>query len=79
MTRNKTYLGDGVYIEESPSSLNLFILTTENGIETTNKIYLDPFVSLRLLDVLAEKLGFKKDSLLLRGAVVGGEEELKKV
>ena len=64
--RNKTYLGDGVYIEESPSSLNLFILTTENGIETTNKIYLDPFVSLRLLDVLAEKLGFKKDSLLLR-------------
>lgn len=36
---NKIYLGDGVYAELiSPSEL---LLTTENGIEVTNKIYLE--------------------------------------
>lgn len=34
----KTYLGDGVYAEFEGNSLKL---TTENGIETTNTIYLE--------------------------------------
>lgn len=39
---NKTYLGDGVYIEylyEAETHL-----TTENGIEVTNRIVLEPEV-----------------------------------
>jgi len=35
---NKVYLGDGVYAEYDGVSI---ILTTENGICTTNRIYLE--------------------------------------
>jgi hypothetical protein len=35
---NKQYLGDGVYAEVE---YNMVKLTTENGIETTNTIYID--------------------------------------
>lgn len=38
----KTYLGDGIYCEWVGE---MFCLTTENGIETTNTIYLDPEVA----------------------------------
>lgn len=38
---NKEYIGDGVCIEHDGQC---FILTTENGIEITNKIYLEPFI-----------------------------------
>ncbi len=48
----KTYLGDGVYIGFDGFSV---VLTTENGIETTNTIYLEP-------DTLAAFLSFT-DSL----------------
>lgn len=34
----KQYLGDGVYVDFDGDSL---VLTTENGIETTNRIVLD--------------------------------------
>lgn len=34
----KQYLGDGVYIDKDEVG---FLLTTENGYETTNQIYLD--------------------------------------
>jgi len=37
----KDYLGDGVYVEIRPYHV---ILTTENGIETTNEIFLEPEV-----------------------------------
>jgi hypothetical protein len=37
----KTYLGDGVYAEFDGHG---FIITTSNGIETTNTIYLEPEV-----------------------------------
>ena len=40
---DKAYLGDGVYVERNPASGDL-ALTTENGIETTNTIYLEPEV-----------------------------------
>jgi len=37
----KAYLGDSVYIDFDGYGL---VLTTENGIETTNRIYLEPEV-----------------------------------
>jgi len=37
----KEYLGDGVYVELEN---NMIKLTTENGIEITNTIYLEPEV-----------------------------------
>ena len=45
----KKYLGDGVYIEHNGYH---WVLTTENGIEVTNTIYLDSYVAQALLDVL---------------------------
>lgn len=36
---NKEYLGDGVYIEPWSQGLKL---TTDNGIEVTNEIFLEP-------------------------------------
>ena len=47
----KQYLGDGVYVEVD--SAGRIVLTTENGIEVTNTIYLD-------LDILAELNNFIK-------------------
>lgn len=41
MTTNKQYLGDGVYAEYDGF---YFILTTENGIERLNAIYMEPDV-----------------------------------
>lgn len=35
----KTYLGDGVYAEQKDGRL---VLTTEDGIRTTNEIFLEP-------------------------------------
>ena len=35
---NKEYLGDGVYVDLVP---NYVVLTTENGFEATNSIYLE--------------------------------------
>lgn len=37
----KVFLGDGVYAQHDGYSL---ILTTENGVEATNTIYLEPSV-----------------------------------
>ncbi len=37
----KAYIGDGVYVEHDGFGL---VLTTENGIETTNRIVLEPSV-----------------------------------
>ena len=41
MKMNKFYLGDGAYVEYDGYGL---ILTTSNGIEDTNTIYLEPEV-----------------------------------
>lgn len=40
---NKEYIGDGVYAEVEPS-LGALVLTTENGVEVTNRIVLEPDV-----------------------------------
>lgn len=41
MSKHKDYLGDGCYADFDGFGI---ILTTENGIETTNQIYLEPEV-----------------------------------
>jgi hypothetical protein len=53
-----SYLGDGVYIElrEFPGQL---VLYTHNGIEATNKIYLEEEIVMRLRDFL---IGFTTPS-----------------
>lgn len=42
----KTYLGDGVYVQTTPIGLEL---TTEDGISVTNRIILEPEVLSALL------------------------------
>lgn len=42
----KRYIGDAVYVEYNGHS---FVLTTENGITTTNIIFLEPEVYTELL------------------------------
>lgn len=39
-----TYLGDGVYIEETARAPGMLKLYTSNGIEETNVIWLEPEV-----------------------------------
>ena len=46
---DKVYLGDGVYAEADDDALSV-TLTTENGYETTNTIYLEAEV----LDALSQ-------------------------
>jgi len=55
---SKFYLGDGVYIDMDASGVTL---TTENGIETTNTIYLEPGVIAKMLGKLA--LSYPADAL----------------
>ena len=55
----KTYLGVGVYVEVDPER-GLLVLTTENGIEATNTIYLEPVVVEALLNFLGA--GVKTES-----------------
>lgn len=46
----KMYLGDGVYVDVERGMLKL---TTENGISTTNTIYLEPEVYEALVQYVA--------------------------
>ena len=46
----KEYLGDAVYVEHDGYAL---VLTTEDGISTTNTIYLEPEVLKALMDYVA--------------------------
>jgi len=43
---NKSYIGDGVYVEHDGYAL---VLTTENGVRVTNRIVLEPEVYGELL------------------------------
>ena len=45
-TRNKSYLGDGAYIQYDGYSL---ILTTEDGCDVQNEIWLEPLAYLELV------------------------------
>lgn len=46
---NKQYLGDGVYVDIEHGMIKL---TTENGIEATNTIYLEDSVLNNLLEYI---------------------------
>lgn len=46
---DKTYLGDGVYVEAQDYGIRL---TTEDGIRTTNEIFLEPAVLQAFLEYL---------------------------
>jgi hypothetical protein len=48
----KRYLGDGVYADVNELGL---VLTTENGIETTNEIVLEPEVLAELFRYVREQ------------------------
>lgn len=48
---NKRYLGDGVYCDHDGYQ---FILTTENGVEATNRICLEPEVIMALMKYLED-------------------------
>ena len=56
----KSYLGDGVYADLDP--YGRVILTTENGISTTNEIILEPEV----IGVLQQYLTKMHDEILER-------------
>ncbi len=47
----KEYLGDAVYVDVDTFGRGI-VLTTENGIEATNKIYLEPNVLKHLQEYL---------------------------
>ena len=49
----KIYLGDGVYVTIQFGEI---ILTTENGVETTNTIVLDGMVWQNLIDVVQAQI-----------------------
>ena len=48
----KTYLGDGVFVEEERGDL---VLTTSNGIATTDRIVLEPAVLDALLRYVLDR------------------------
>ena len=51
--KNKAYLGDGVYIDHN--EMRDVVLTTENGIDVTNRIVLEPEVVRKLVSWLDRK------------------------
>ncbi len=56
---NATYLGDGVYIKTHQGQLLLY---TANGIEVTNKIYLEPEVAELLVNYINKILNVKTNT-----------------
>lgn len=54
----KTHLGDGVYVDDWQDGL---VLTTEDGITTTNTIYLEPEVFFALLVFANRRFRFLYD------------------
>lgn len=56
----KQHLGDGVYI--SPSDVNELVLTTENGLEDMNVIFLDGSVAWALLNYLSHHFAAQRQS-----------------
>lgn len=55
----KTYLGDAVYAEETAGMIRL---TTEDGLDETNVIYLEPEVAMRLKIHIEEYLKDLKEN-----------------
>lgn len=53
---NKTYLGDGVYLNFDDRAAGAIVLTTADGLHATNRIFLEPEV----VDALVAVLGYVK-------------------
>lgn len=53
MPARKAYVGDGVYVEFDPDGI---VLTTENGLEVTNRIVLEPPYWARLVTLVKNRL-----------------------
>lgn len=49
----KVYLGDAVYVDNNGNTL---ILTVEDGVRVTNKIYLEPEVYHALVNYVVNKI-----------------------
>jgi hypothetical protein len=64
MGMSKQYIGDGVYVEHDGYGL---VLTTHNGLNVTNTIYLEPEVY-RALVVYVTALPTRRDDDLCDGA-----------
>lgn len=58
---NKQYLGDAVYIE-SDQAEHGFLLTTSDGVEDTNTIYLEPEVALALVGYVNRALSKSQEA-----------------
>jgi len=56
---SKEYLGDGVYVELVAGDIWACLLTTEDGVRTTNRIYLEAKVLQQLL-AFAKARGFRE-------------------
>lgn len=54
--KTKTYLGDGVYLEFDSGSM---ILTTSNGVEVTNEIFIDDEVFHNFIHAIEKQLRCK--------------------
>lgn len=52
----KSYLGDGVYVALDYDGASI-VLTTEDGLRATNRVYLEPNVMAELLRWYAATLG----------------------
>lgn len=57
---SKRYIGDGVYVDFDGHAL---VLTTENGVRTTNKIVLEPDVWSALRDYVDELRAAAKEAV----------------
>lgn len=53
---DKTYLGDGVYAAPDPAWSDAVVLTTENGLRTTNTITMEPETLTSFVLYLARRL-----------------------
>lgn len=66
----KTYLGDGCYASFDGFAITL---TTENGIETTNRVYLEPEVYIALVRYRNRMVGALEPARP-NGPAAGGEK-----
>lgn len=57
---DKTYLGDGVYAEND--EFGDIVLTTETGVEVTNRIVLEPEVCLQIIHWLERRVQYLRDN-----------------
>jgi hypothetical protein len=50
----KEYLGDGIYVDWDEYISDCLVLTTSDGIQNTNTIFLEDYVLIALIDYLSK-------------------------